>query len=371
MPKKVAHLTSVHPRHDIRVFRKQARTLAAAGYDMTLVVADGKGDEDIDGVKIRDAGAPQTGRLKRMTVSTRQVYERGRALDADIYHLHDPELLPVALRLKREGKRVVFDSHEDFPADIMTKPYLNAFARVAISRGFAAYESFAVKKLDHIITATPAIRRKFERLGCVATDVNNFPLLEELSELITWDRERTSACYIGAMTSIRGVPELIDAMALTREGVRLSIAGNFTEAQTADRCKASAGWPRVDDHGFVGRAEVRAVMENAFAGVVTFLPAPNHTDSQPNKMFEYMSAGIPVIGSNFPLWREIIEGNDCGICVDPAAPAEIAKAIDRLSADQDTAREMGARGRSAVMTRYNWDSEGKKLLDLYETLLGR
>jgi glycosyltransferase involved in cell wall biosynthesis len=368
---KVVHLTSVHPRHDIRVFRKQCRTLAAAGYEVNLVVADGKGDELADGIQILDAGAPQGRRLKRMTVTTRQVYDRGRALNADLYHLHDPELLPVALRLKRDGRKVIFDSHEDFPADILTKPYLNPVARIAIAGSFSLFERYAVPRLDQIIAATPAIRRKFERLGCAAIDINNYPLLEELSELIAWDKLRSTACYIGAMTSIRGVPELVDAMALTGAGERLAIAGNFTEAQTGERCKASPGWVRVDDHGFVGRDRVREIMENAFAGVVTFLPAPNHTDSQPNKMFEYMSAGIPVIGSNFPLWREIIEGNACGVCVDPTSPPAIARALDQLYGDQETGREMGARGRAAVLERYNWDSEGKKLVALYERLIGR
>jgi glycosyltransferase involved in cell wall biosynthesis len=112
-------------------------------------------------------------------------------------------------------------------------------------------------------------------------------------------------------------------------------------------------------------------MQSSFAGVVTFLPAPNNVDSQPNKMFEYMSAGIPVIGSHFPLWREIIEGNDCGICVDPANPAEIARAIDRLYRDQAAARAMGRRGRDTVLSRYNWEGEGAKLVSLYRSILRR
>ncbi|MNR34850.1 GDP-mannose-dependent alpha-(1-6)-phosphatidylinositol monomannoside mannosyltransferase [compost metagenome] len=127
----------------------------------------------------------------------------------------------------------------------------------------------------------------------------------------------------------------------------------------------------VDDHGFVGRGEVREIMSRSVAGVVTFLPAPNHIDAQPNKMFEYMSAGIPVIGSNFPLWKTIIEGNQCGVCVDPADPVEIAAAIDHLFIHQSEAREMGVRGRIAVLEKYNWDSEGAKLIALYQEILSK
>ncbi|MCY1522537.1 Glycosyl transferases group 1 [compost metagenome] len=110
-------------------------------------------------------------------------------------------------------------------------------------------------------------------------------------------------------------------------------------------------------------------MSRSVAGVVTFLSAPNHIDAQPNKMFEYMSAGIPVVGSNFPLWKSIIEGNRCGVCVDPANPTEIAEAIDYLFTHQAEAREMGARGRAAVLDKYNWDGEGVKLLSLYREVL--
>ena len=368
---KIVHLSSVHPRDDIRIYRKQCRTLAAAGYDITLVVADGKGDGEADGVRVIDAGASTGGRLRRMTTSTRLVHEKAQSLNADLYHLHDPELLPVGLKLKRAGHRVIFDSHEDFPADIMTKPYLPKTARWLIASGFSMFETYACRQLDYVVTATPAIRAKFEKLGCRTIDINNYPLLDELSEYLAWDTNRDQVCYVGAMTSIRGVPQLVDAMALTSGDVRLALAGKFTEKATGEKCRSSAGWTKVHDHGFVGRTEVRTVMESSVAGVVTFLPAPNHVDSQPNKMFEYMSAGIPVIGSNFPLWRDILEGNECGICVDPTRPEEIAAAIDRLYSDQETGRAMGKRGRDAVLMRYNWDSEGKKLVDLYKSILGR
>lgn len=368
--KRIVHLTSVHPRHDVRVFWKECRTIAAAGYSVTLVVADGKGNELKDGVQIVDAGAHTGGRLSRMLNSTRRVFAKGLELNADLYHLHDPELLPIAMKLKAKGKRVIFDSHEDFPADIMSKPYLGRMARLVISKLFALYEKRSCRKLNHIVSATPAIREKFQRIGCESLDINNYPMLEELEELLPWDQDRAAVCYIGAMTAIRGVPELVDAMSQTTTPARLALAGSFTEAAAGEYCKKSQGWSSVDDHGFVGREKVREIMSRSVAGVVTFLSAPNHVDAQPNKMFEYMSAGIPVIGSNFPLWRSIIEGNKCGVCVDPADPMAVAAAIDYLFIHQAEAKTMGERGRAAVLERYNWDGEGKKLIGLYEKILG-
>ncbi|MBD3768073.1 MAG: glycosyltransferase, partial [Gammaproteobacteria bacterium] len=105
-------------------------------------------------------------------------------------------------------------------------------------------------------------------------------------------------------------------------------------------------------------------------GLVTFLPAPNHIDAQPNKMFEYMSAGLPIITSIFPLWREIVEGNQCGLCVDPLDPQAIGEAIQYLIDNPVEAEQMGKNGRQAVEQKYNWTIEEQKLLDLYAGLTG-
>ncbi|MDC4505526.1 glycosyltransferase, partial [Acinetobacter baumannii] len=130
------------------------------------------------------------------------------------------------------------------------------------------------------------------------------------------------------------------------------------------------GWNAVNELGQLSRNEVKEVLQRSVAGLVTFLPVPNHIDAQPNKMFEYMSAGIPVIGSNYPLWRSIIEDNGCGICVNPEDPEEIAAAIDKLIVDRALAENMGKNGIRAVNEKYNWSIEEKKLFKLYTELLG-
>jgi glycosyltransferase involved in cell wall biosynthesis len=129
--------------------------------------------------------------------------------------------------------------------------------------------------------------------------------------------------------------------------------------------KASPGWRRVNAHGFLDRRGVREVMTRSLAGIVTFHPLPNHLDSHPTKMFEYMSSGIPVIASNFPLWRDIIEGNQCGICVDPHDPKAIAAAIDYVVTHPQAAQAMGENGRRAVLEKYNWTVQANRLTDFY------
>jgi len=159
-------------------------------------------------------------------------------------------------------------------------------------------------------------------------------------------------------------------MEMVKSAARLQLAGQFSERDLQQRVQALPGWERVDALGFVDRTGVREVLGRSMAGLVTFLPAPNHIDAQPNKMFEYMSAGIPVIASDFPLWREIIAGNDCGLLVDPLFPEKIAEAIDYLVTHPEDAERMGRNGRKAVLERYNWQNEERKLLEFYERVLG-
>jgi len=365
---RIAHLTSAHPRDDIRVFLKECRSLAQHGHGVALVVADGRGDEERDGVAIVDVGR-SAGRLGRMLKATQRVYRKALELDADIYHLHDPELLPIGLKLKRRGKKVVFDSHEDVPKQILGKHYLHPWVRRILSWGFAHFEHYVCARLDGIVTATPHIRDKFLAINPRSVDINNFPMIDELESAVDWRDKAEEVCYVGSIAQIRGVKELVSAMQLTRTPARLNLVGGFVEAEVEAEVRKYPGWGKINAIGVQGRQGVREVLGRSVAGVVTLHPMANYLDSLPIKMFEYMSAGIPVIASNFDLWRTIIQECQCGLCVNPLNPAEIASAIDYLLSNADEAQKMGENGRQAVLSRYNWAQEETKLLGFYEQIL--
>ncbi|OKY73764.1 MAG: glycosyl transferase [Desulfobulbaceae bacterium DB1] len=363
----VAHLTTVHPRNDTRIFIKQCRSLAAHGYEVILVVADGQGDDTNGNVRIVDVGH-LPGRLNRIFKTTRRVLKRAIELDADLYHFHDPELIPVGLKLKRLGKKVVFDSHEDVPKQLLGKPYLNPLLLRMLSGVFSLFERYACRRFDAIVAATPFIRDKFLAINPNTVDINNFPMLGELAEgEIDWRAKHLQVAYIGGIARIRGIMEVVQALGQVQSDVRLKLGGRFGENGLAQAVQALPGWQRVDALGFIDRAAVRNVLRRSVAGLVTLHPQTNYLDALPVKMFEYMSAGVPVIASNFPLWREIVEGNDCGLCVDPLNPAQIAEAIDFLVNNPERAEQMGRNGQKAVQARYNWGIEEQKLLRFYQS----
>jgi len=366
---KICHLTSVHKRYDTRIFIKQCKSLANHNMDTHLVVADGLGDELKDKVKIIDVGFKH-GRIRRILLTTKLIYKKALELDCEIYHLHDPELLPIGLKLKKNGKKVIFDSHEDFSKQFLNKPYLNKPLRKVISFFILKYEKYACSKLDYIVAATSYIKTKFLKINKNSIDINNFPVIDELFIDTLWEDKKNEVFYVGAIEKVRGIKEMVKAMAFTNN-IQLNLAGKFAYDQNElyQEVKSFDGWAKVNELGYLGRGDILKTLIRSKAGLVTLHPIINYMDALPVKMFEYMAAQIPVITSDIPLWKEIIESNNCGIAVNPMNPEEIADAIKYIIQNPREAEKMGKNGRLAVINKYNWTLEEIKLFAMYKKLI--
>lgn len=355
---KVCHFTSAHNQLDDRIYLKECTALANAGYDV-FIVARGE-SHNINGISIIGCGEPR-GRRNRMFHFSQKIYLAALKLDCDIYHFHDPELLPYGVKLKRKGKMVIFDSHEDVPAQIIDKTWIPKMLRSVISTVYKTYETYAVKRFDATITATPYIAKQFENRARNITVINNYPQLDDIvfQKIPFVDRNRV-VCYVGGISKERGEQLMIDAMKNV-DGVLL-IAG----AHQKDELRVGG---TVKYLGQLNRNEVNNVFAMSIAGLVTLLPKANYVNSQPIKMFEYMAAGLPVVCSDFLLWKQIVGENKCGICVKTDNIDEVTTAINYLLDNPEIAQEMGCNGRKAVEEKYSWKMEEKALLHLYDILL--
>ncbi|WP_322896005.1 MULTISPECIES: glycosyltransferase [unclassified Yoonia] len=368
----IIHFTTVHPRTDTRIRVKEVATLARHWPgQVELYVQDGLGDEEDaqDGFQIHDTGPKPKGRLRRMTLGAFRMYRAIRRARPRIAHFHDPELLPWAVLLRLSGIMVIYDVHEDLPAAVLSKPYIPTWLRRPLSLFVRVIEGSAARFMTANVPATPSIALNFDKSR--PEMVQNYPLLAELQgdEAMRGDDLPPHFAYVGGITRIRSAAEMVAALELVHDSnVRLQMMGT-ANAQLLEKLENISGWQRVVSHGWADRPTVSTILSRCRAGLVLYYPEPNHVRAQPNKMFEYMAAGVPVIASNFPLWRQIVEGAGCGLLVDPQDPQAIANAMQWILDNPDEADAMGRRGRVAVEERFNWEAESEKLVALYRRLM--
>jgi glycosyltransferase involved in cell wall biosynthesis len=305
--------------------------------------------------------------------TTWEVYRAAVRLDADLYHFHDPELIPVALLLRARRKRVIYDIHEDTPRALLSKEYLPIWARRPLGWMVEQIEQAACRHFSALVAATPAIASRFDGRNGKVIVIQNFPVLDELAPAarVPWSERECAVAYVGGIAENRGIRQMVEAMQYLPETlpVTLKLAGSFSPPALRNNIIKLPGWAKVDELGFVDRENVLHVLTKVKAGLVMFHAAPNHVEAQPNKLFEYMAAGIPVIVSDFPLWRQIIQDAGCGLLANPLDPKAIAEAVEYLLTHPDEAAAMGRRGREAIEEHYNWETEEHKLIRLYRTLV--
>jgi glycosyltransferase involved in cell wall biosynthesis len=369
---RVCQLTTASRPFDTRVFSRECRTLAQHGYDVVLIIEHDQ-EETVDGVRIvplrHAANRPVRVFLRTWTALRLALRQR-----ADIYHVHDPELILVGILLRIiTGRPVIYGVREDYPRLAHHKHYLPPAVRPAIGLGVRLVEQTASHVFDAVVAVTPDIASNFARHRRTVI-VRNFPVLPAQPLRPPAPKpagQPFTMIYVGELTAIRGVGEMVDATdrLSARIPCRLLLVGTFEDAQLEAALRKRAA-QHTEFLGYVDIRENPNLLQRADVGLVCLHPTRHYVTSLPLKLFDYMAAGLPVIASDFPLWREIVLGSGAGLCVDPLKPDAIAVAAFRLSANADERLAMGRRGQLAVCQNFNWEQESQRLLELYGMLVG-
>jgi glycosyltransferase involved in cell wall biosynthesis len=361
----IVHVTCAHEWNDVRIYERMALSMARAGHRVTIVAPHPRSGEPAPSAGVEVVGVERAGsRLCRFTWAARVACRTAVGIPADVYHLHDAELLPWAALSPRIAGRAVFDAHEDLAGSLMSRTWIPAPVRPATARCATLALHTLLPRLAGTIAATPAIGALLPARNLLGI-VQNFPDLDDRTPDVA--PRRRIAAYVGSLDTARGSAVLWSmAAALGERGIGLEIAGLVAEAPAA---VAGCAVPVL--HGTLTRQDVDALLARAGVGLVLFQPVPNHVASQPNKLFEYMAAGLPVVASDFPLWRELVIGSGAGLVVDPTDPRAACTAVERILGDARLARTMSESGRAAVRQRFRWATQLEVLLRAYESISNR
>lgn len=368
MSMRICHLTSLHPRYDSRIFHKQCVSLANHGYETYLVVNDNYKDEVKEKVNIISIKRKKSSRISRFLFTNGHLYNQAIKINADIYQIHDPELLSIGYKLKKRGKKVIFDSHEDVPNQILDKQWIPKWVRGIVSLLYRFFEKTIAKKFDAIISVTPHIVQRFKKINSSSYLVTNYPIVNHHSDCFTKKMKNRSICFAGGITSQWCHINIINAITGINN-IEYNLAGSI-DLEYFNKLKLLEGWPKVNYRGVLDICDVKKMYQESSVGM-----ALNHSTQAGKtgtlgntKLFEYMESGLPVICTNYTLWEEIVKENDCGVAVDPNSIKQIVEAITYLIENPIKAKVMGENGRNAILMKYNWESQEKILLDLYNSL---
>jgi glycosyltransferase involved in cell wall biosynthesis len=374
-PARIAVLSSVHEALDPRIFHKEARTLAAAGYEVHLFARHTR-DERRDGVWVHALPEPRSRRDR--PAQWLRLARRAWRLRPDAVHIHDPELLPLLLLLKYAlGVRAVYDAHEYYGEEVARRAWIPAPLRRPAARLTEAVESFVARRIDAVVAVNEHMAAGFRRRGARAVAVHNFPPAEYFAlDAPVEPPSEPVAGDVGLLSPDRGLATVYQAARRLRVAVpaarvrvigRVDWAGLPDGVPTDPTAWAAAG---VDLAGTVPAAAIPAALRGLAVGWIPFLDTGNNRRTIPLKLLEYMAAGRPVVASDLGYIAAIVRASGCGLLVPPGDAAAHADALAALLIDPGRSHALGEAGRAAVRARYTWAGEGERLVRLYRRLLG-
>lgn len=360
----IVHL-STYPADDIRIFQKACKSEVLEGYRVTQIACHDK-EETVYGVDMRSVPSSR-GRFLRMTVLPWRMYRAAARQNGDIYQFHHPDLIPAGLLLKLAGKRVIYETREHYPDKILSMRWISPRLRSILSSAFTFYERATSVAWDHIIVADRYSAKAFT--GRPVSVVPNYPLLTPVQPANPRDRGMRRLIYVGGISRERGLLVMLKIAELLRDhNVELVLMGTCPFPEDEERIRAA---PNVRYLGNQGLKAVYEQIQEADLGLLLLQPVPAYAYAGENtlKLFEYMWCGLPLVSSDFPNLRKIIDAAQCGICIDPCDAEQAAAAILALLDNPGLRRQLGNNGRQAVREAYNWPAASQIMTRVYENVL--
>lgn len=365
---KVCHVTSAHNRYDGRIFQKECCSLTKK-YDVYLLVNDNNNDELKNNVHIVSTHFKPKNRFERFFKSKNSIIKKALEIDADVYHLHDPDLLNIVKYLQKQNKKIIFDSHEDYPQLIKEKEWLPRMCRNLASKYYENKEKKILKKIDAVVSVTPHIVDRLKKINHNTYMITNYPILS--NQKVSKHDDGHTICFAGGISAQWLHHNVIKAINGTNNVKYILIGDN--ENNYFETLKNIEGFDKVKVIGKVSKEEVLKFYSQSTLGIALndYVANVNYKMGTigNTKIFEYMEAELPIVATNFELWKDIIEKNDCGICVDPNDIEQIRKAIVYIIDHPKKAKEMGSNGKNLVLRQYNWSTQEKILYDMYSSVI--
>jgi glycosyltransferase involved in cell wall biosynthesis len=370
---KVCIFTTVHRPFDVRVFHRQARTLARAGYDVTLL-AHGDENKTVQGIHVRTIARPKN-RFFRLLSLFRFGFYCFRE-KANVYHFHDLECLPLGFLLKKvTGRAVIYDCHENYPETAYERVWYPDWVKPLLAKLIARFEPALAKQLDKVICVVADQKARFDAAGCDTALVRNVPRLEIFEQALQIEAPvQNRLIYLGGQSVARGARTLVDIMAdlsETHPDIKLLCLGPFNEPLVEAETKAYVKHRGLDHTiEYINMVPHEKVPEYVTTSLIGLIPWQPHQQMlkmiSPNKVFEYMACKIPIVASDLPSLKDIIVKSGAGVTVQADHVKAHADAIRKLLSDPDLCHQYAKQGHQYVQTHHNWDIEAQKLLGVYQ-----
>lgn len=372
---KVCHITFDHNWNDTRVFKREALAQKSAGFDVTLVCGDSVESGMKSGVEVicyADHLFSQKERFK-LLYSNNELVQFLLGLNADIYQIHDITLLEVGRKIKNKGKHLIFDCHENYLDSVPENLSQKTKVPITLLRNLIEfYFKKVVGLFDAVFTVSPNMVESLKKFNNHTYMVSNFPTIKNYAQQNSVSKDNFFI-FQGTVYSISNQGPIVKALSLLNCDVRYKVIGTLFDEQRKE-IEDNDVKGRVDMIGWMEKEKLDSIMQRAICGIVIldYNASCCYKEGQlgSNKIFEYMLSGLPVICTDYKLWKEmIIDKYKCGICVEPGNVEQIKEAMQWIIDHSEEAIEMGRRGRNAILSEFNWEIGLERYYSYYDKIM--